>query len=128
MSTETADPRFADIDAWPIARAAEAMWEGQMAAVTAVQRALPQITHAAEAAAERLSGSGRIIYAGAGTSGRIAVQDGAELGPTFGWPAERLVFAMAGGERALLNSVEGAEDDAADGAAQMAAQLARTTS
>ena len=52
--------------------------------------------------------------------GRIAVQDGAELGPTFGWPRERLVFAMAGGEAALLNSVEGAEDDAADGAAQMA--------
>ena len=119
MSTETADPRFADLDAWPTARAVEAMWEGQMDAVAAVRRALPQITHAAEAAAERLSGSGRLIYAGAGTSGRIAVQDGAELGPTFGWPAERLVFAMAGGEAALISSVEGAEDDAADGAAQM---------
>ncbi len=121
MSTETADPRFADLDAWPTARAVEAMWEGQMDAVAAVRRALPQITHAAEAAAERLSGPGRLIYAGAGTSGRIAVQDGAELGPTFGWPAARLLFAMAGGERALINSVEGAEDDAADGAAQMAA-------
>jgi N-acetylmuramic acid 6-phosphate etherase len=120
MSTETADPRFADLDAWPTARAVEAMWEGQAAAIEAVKRALPQITLAAEAAAERLSGNGRLIYAGAGTSGRIAVQDGAELGPTFGWPAARLVFAMAGGEAALLNSVEGAEDDAADGAAQMA--------
>jgi N-acetylmuramic acid 6-phosphate etherase len=96
------------------------MWEGQLEAVAAVRRALPQITHAADAAAERLGGSGRLIYAGAGTSGRIAVQDGAELGPTFGWPAVQLVFAMAGGEAALLNSVEGAEDDAADGAAQMA--------
>jgi N-acetylmuramic acid 6-phosphate etherase len=96
------------------------MWEGQMEAVAAVRRALPQITHAAAAAAERLGGSGRLIYAGAGTSGRIAVQDGAELGPTFGWPGDRLVFAMAGGEAALLNSVEGAEDDAADGAARMA--------
>ena len=120
MSTESADPRFADLDAWPTARAVEAMWEGQAEAIEAMRRALPQITHAAEAAAERLSGTGRLIYAGAGTSGRIAVQDGAELGPTFGWPAERLVFAMAGGEAALLNSVEGAEDDSADGAAQMA--------
>jgi N-acetylmuramic acid 6-phosphate etherase len=120
MSTETADPRFADLDAWPTARAVEAMWEGQLSAVEAVRRALPQITLAANAAAERLGGNGRLIYAGAGTSGRIAVQDGAELGPTFGWPSERLVFAMAGGEVALINSVEGAEDDATDGAAQMA--------
>jgi N-acetylmuramic acid 6-phosphate etherase len=119
MSTETVDPRFADLDAWPTARAVEAMWEGQAAAIEAVRRALPQITDAAEAAAARLGGNGRLVYAGAGTSGRIAVQDGAELGPTFGWPAERIVFAMAGGEAALLNSVEGAEDDAADGAAQM---------
>jgi N-acetylmuramic acid 6-phosphate etherase len=120
MSTETVDPQFADLDAWPTSRAVEAMWEGQMEALAAVQRALPQITLAAEAAAARLSGKGRLIYAGAGTSGRIAVQDGAELGPTFGWPAERLVFAMAGGDAALLSSVEGAEDDAADGAARMA--------
>jgi N-acetylmuramic acid 6-phosphate etherase len=119
MSTESADPRFADLDAWPLASAVEAMWEGQMAAIAAVQRALPQITLAADAAAARLSGSGRLIYAGAGTSGRIAVQDGAELGPTFGWPGDRLVFAMAGGEAALLTSVEGAEDDADDGAEQM---------
>ena len=120
MSTESADPRFSDLDAWPVVRAVEAMWEGQMEAIAAVQRALPQITQAAEAAAARLGDAGRIVYAGAGTSGRIAVQDGAELGPTFGWPAERLLFAMAGGEVALINSVEGAEDDAADGAARMA--------
>ena len=120
MSTESADPRFADLDAWPLAGAVEAMWEGQMAALAAVQRALPQITGAAAAASDRLGGAGRLIYAGAGTSGRIAVQDGAELGPTFGWPKERLVFAMAGGEKALISSVEDAEDDAADGAARMA--------
>ena len=120
MSTESADPRFADLDAWQTLSAVEAMWEGQMAAVAAVQAALPQITLAAEAAAARLGDNGRLIYVGAGTSGRIAVQDGAELGPTFGWPSERLLFAMAGGEAALINSVEGAEDDAGDGAAQMA--------
>jgi N-acetylmuramic acid 6-phosphate etherase len=120
MSTESSDPRFADLDAWPLERAVDAMWEGQLEAIKAVERALPQISLAAEAAAERLSGTGRLVYAGAGTSGRIAVQDGAELGPTFGWPSDRLVFAMAGGEAALLNSVEGAEDDIEDGAAQIA--------
>jgi N-acetylmuramic acid 6-phosphate etherase len=70
------------------------------------------IAVAAEAAAARLSRSGRLIYAGAGTSGRIAVQDGVELEPTYGWPHERLLFVMAGGSIALTESVEGAEDDA----------------
>ena len=51
-----------------------------------------------------------LIYAGAGTSGRLAVQDGAELMPTFSWPPERLVLLIAGGEEALLHAVEGAED------------------
>ena len=54
---------------------------------------------------------GRLVYAGAGTSGRLAVQDGVELSPTYNWPAERLVFLIAGGTGALLRSVEGAEDD-----------------
>lgn len=119
MSTEDVDPRYVDLDAWPLAKAMEAMWDGQVAAVAAVEKALPQITAATEAAAGRLSGAGRLVYAGAGTSGRVAVQDGTELGPTFDWPVERLVYAMAGGEAALLHSIEGAEDDTADGAAQM---------
>src|SRR5262249_32766928 len=58
---------------------------------------------------------GRLIYAGAGTSGRLAVQDGAELVPTFGWPKDRLVLLLAGGELALLHAVEGAEDDTDQG-------------
>lgn len=119
MSTEDFDPRYVDLDAWPLARAIEAMWDGQMAALRATGNALPQIADATEAAADRLHGSGRLVYAGAGTSGRVAVQDGTELGPTFNWPAERLVYAMAGGEAALLHSIEGAEDDTAEGAAQM---------
>jgi N-acetylmuramic acid 6-phosphate etherase len=90
-----------------------------MAAVAAVRAALPHITAATEAAAERLTNSGRLIYAGAGTSGRVAVQDGTELGPTFNWPPERLLYVLAGGGDAILNSVEGAEDDAVEGAQQM---------
>jgi N-acetylmuramic acid 6-phosphate etherase len=119
MSTEAVDPRFVDLDAWPLHQAMEAMWDGQLEAVTAVHAALPQITAATVAAAIRLRTVGRLIYVGAGTSGRVAVQDGAELGPTFSWPQERVVYVMAGGNGALLKSVEGAEDDAVDGAAQM---------
>ena len=52
-----------------------------------------------------------LIYAGAGTSGRLAVQDGAELMPTFSWPPDRLLLLMAGGEEAMVRSVEGAEDE-----------------
>lgn len=119
MATEDVDPRFTELDAWPFASAVEAMWDGQASAVAAVRAALPSITAAAEAAAAVLGESGRLVYVGAGTSGRVAVQDGAELPPTFDWPLERIVFAMAGGPGALLASVEGAEDDAADGERRM---------
>src|SRR3954462_5368698 len=83
MATEEVDPRFADLDAWSLTSAMEAMWEGQLAAVAAVGGALPAITAAATAATEALGDRGRLIYIGAGTSGRVAVQDGAELTPTF---------------------------------------------
>ena len=58
-----------------------------------------------------LNTKGRLIYVGAGTSGRIGVQDGVELFPTFNWPKRRLGFIIAGGNKAILNSVENAEDD-----------------
>jgi N-acetylmuramic acid 6-phosphate etherase len=119
MATEEVDPRFADLDAWPTTWAMEAMWEGQLAAIAAVGRALPAITEATNAATEALGDHGRLIYVGAGTSGRVAVQDGAELTPTFAWPQERVKFVMAGGENALLASVEGAEDDVADAVRQI---------
>jgi N-acetylmuramic acid 6-phosphate etherase len=119
MATEEVDPRFADLDAWPMTWAMEAMWEGQLAAIAAVGRALPAITEATNAATEALGDQGRLIYVGAGTSGRVAVQDGAELTPTFAWPQERVKFVMAGGENAFLASVEGAEDDVADAVRQI---------
>lgn len=121
MSTETLDPRYADIDRWPIETAVSAMLEGQMAAIAALKGQEPAIAAAAEAAASRLRAGGRLVYAGAGTSGRIAVQDGVELGPTFGWPSARLVYLMAGGPGAFLQAVEGAEDDADAARAEIAA-------
>ena len=114
MATEEVDPRFADLDGWSLASAMEAMWEGQLAAVAAIGHALPAITAATELAKDALRDRGRIVYVGAGTSGRVAVQDGAELTPTFAWPRERVHFIVAGGDSALATSVEGAEDDIDD--------------
>lgn len=109
--TEGASIRHSGIDQWSTLDAVTAMYEGQLAAVASLQNALESIAGAAEHAAERLSGGGRLVYVGAGTSGRLAVLDGVELGPTFGWPLERLRFCLAGGLGALTESAEGAEDD-----------------
>lgn len=111
METERANPRFADIDLWDSADILDCMIEAQFAAVGAVRAARHAIEEAAHAMEARLAHRGRLIYTGAGTSGRLAVQDGAELAPTFGWPEERLLLLIAGGQEALWRSVEGAEDD-----------------
>jgi N-acetylmuramic acid 6-phosphate etherase len=121
-STESVNPRFASIDSWPTDEAVEAMLEGQLSAVAALKSQVNAIARASEAAAERLLDTGRLVYVGAGTSGRIAVQDGVELTPTFNWPESRLVFAVAGGPQALMVSVEGAEDDGPAGARQLQEQ------
>jgi len=111
MDTEQASPRYADIDLWAPSEVLDAMIEGQMAAVAAVRAALPAIERAALATEARLREGGKLIYVGAGTSGRLAVQDGAELIPTFNWPKDRLLLLMAGGKDALLRSAENAEDE-----------------
>jgi N-acetylmuramic acid 6-phosphate etherase len=109
-ATEAHSARHDNLDAWDVPTILAALWEGQLAAVAALAPALPALGRAVEAAAERLAAGGRLTYAGAGTSGRIAVQDAVELMPTFDWPEDRLVLLMAGGEAALLRSVENAED------------------
>jgi N-acetylmuramic acid 6-phosphate etherase len=119
METERLSPRYTDIDAWNPADILEAMIEGQFAAVAAVRAARPAIERAAHVMEERLKAGGRLVYAGAGTSGRLAAQDGAELLPTFGWPEDRLLLFIAGGHRALLHAVEGAEDETGQAAALM---------
>jgi N-acetylmuramic acid 6-phosphate etherase len=111
IETERLSPRYSGIDIWEPSDVLDAMIEGQFAAVAAVRAARPAIERAALAMEARLEDEGRLIYAGAGTSGRLAVQDGAELMPTFSWPAERLVLLIAGGQEALLQAVEGAEDE-----------------
>ncbi len=100
----------------------EAMHAADEAAVAAVGRALGEIAAVVEAVAERMRGGdgragGRLVYVGAGTSGRLGVLDAAECGPTFGVPAEMVQGVIAGGDRALRVAVEGAEDDFDGGAA-----------
>ena len=119
MQTERPSPRFTDIDLWEPSDVLEAMIGGQFAAVAAVRAALPEIERAGLGIEDRLKGSGRLVYAGAGTSGRLAVQDGAELMPTFSWPRDRLLLLIAGGEEAMVRAVEGAEDEMEQAAAQV---------
>jgi N-acetylmuramic acid 6-phosphate etherase len=116
MDTERRLERYRAADQWPTEEALGAMLESQLGALCAVRQALPALGTAVRAAADRLRpGDGRLVYVGAGASGRLAVQDGVELWPTFGWPHERLLYLIAGGEEALVRSREGAEDDAAAG-------------
>ena len=117
-STESASRRYTYIEVWSTEELVYGIIEGQLSAVAAIQAAAGPIIGAIDAATERLRDGGRLIYVGAGTSGRIATQDAAELPPTFNWPYERAIPVMAGGDAALVRAVEGAEDDA--GAARRA--------
>src|SRR5712692_11393244 len=120
MRTEEINPRYVELDSWSVPDMIAAMYEEQVAAAAAVRGALGAIAAAVKDAVPALQRGGRIVYAGAGTSGRIGVQDGTELPPTYDWPADRLVFAMAGGLGALVRSAEQAEDNEAAGAQAMA--------
>jgi len=87
----------------------------------AVRRELPKIARAANAIVKSLAAGGRLIYVGAGTSGRLAVLDAAECPPTFGTPARTVEAILAGGVRAFRHAAEGAEDSSANGARDLAA-------
>jgi len=107
----TSEPRYSGIDTWDPSDVLDAMIDGQFSAVAAVRAARGAIERAALAIEAQLRDGGRLVYAGAGTSGRLAVQDGAELMPTFSWPNDRLLLFIAGGDAALLRAKEGAEDE-----------------
>lgn len=110
LSTEGVDSAFADLDTLPTAGVLAALVAGQRRAIEAVAAALPDLEWAADGIAGRLADGGRLVYAGAGTSGRLGYLDAAELLPTFGF--DRTVVLLAGGEEAMARSQEGAEDDA----------------
>ncbi len=125
QTTESIPDASRWLDALDNDAAMAVMVDDQTAAIAAVKADLGNITAAAIAAYDRLKNglSGRLFYAGAGTSIRIGVQDGVELTPTFGWPEDRIGFLIAGGNNALLRSVENAEDD--DAAALIAVENAQ---
>ena len=125
-TTETIDPRNVGLDTWSDERILDAMIDGQRRAVAAVERARPALAAAAAAVAARVARAGRIVYAGAGSSGVIAALDGIELLGTFGWPEDRVAFVLASGER--LAPITGGEEDDEAAARDAIAALALTPS
>ncbi len=104
------------IDTWDDARILSALLDGQERAIAAVRAVGPKIAEASTILAARLSAGGRLIYAGAGASIRIAVQDGSELPATFGFPEDRIAYLIAGGREAMFETLGLAEDDVQAGA------------
>lgn len=115
LGTEQPNPRTADIDRLDTLQVLELLNDEDQLVAPAVRRALAAIGRAVDVALERWRRGGRVVLFGAGTSGRLAMLDAAELGPTFDVPAERYVARLAGGAGAFTRAVEGAEDDRAAG-------------
>lgn len=121
LATEGVDERSVALDRLSIAELVGLINERDAGISMAVRAALPSITSAIEATSERMLRGGRLIYVGAGTSGRLGVLDASEIPPTFGTPPDLVVGVIAGGPAALVSAVEAVEDDADAGAADLAA-------
>lgn len=116
LNTETPSAKHTELDLYPVEQLVDAFAEDQQQAVAAVRAAVAQIAAAVAAAVPRIEAGGRLVYVGAGTSGRLGLLDSVELYPTFSWPKERAVALLAGGRRAVYEAVEGAEDSGEQGA------------
>jgi N-acetylmuramic acid 6-phosphate etherase len=121
LKTETPNTEHAHLDQYPTGQLVETLVDDQLTAIEAVRAAAPQIAAAVDAAVPRMQTGGRLLYVGAGTSGRLGVLDSVELYPTFSWPKERAVALLAGGVDAMFVAVEGAEDDLEQGGADLRA-------
>jgi N-acetylmuramic acid 6-phosphate etherase len=110
-----------DLDLWGTAKLVELINREDASVADAVRTAAPALAGAIDAIVERLRRGGRLIYVGAGSSGRLAAVDAAECGPTFGVPLDQVVAVVAGGVAALAVAQEAAEDDAEAGADDLAA-------
>ncbi|MGI4846103.1 MAG: N-acetylmuramic acid 6-phosphate etherase [Janthinobacterium lividum] len=119
LKTETPAQDHASLDQYPTVELVNVLVDDQLNAVNAVRAAAPRIAAAVTAALPRVEAGGRLIYVGAGTSGRLGLLDSVELYPTFSWPHERAVALLAGGQDAMFVAVEGAEDDFEQGAADL---------
>ncbi|WP_328413316.1 N-acetylmuramic acid 6-phosphate etherase [Streptomyces violaceus] len=110
LTTEAFRPELADIDRLPTLDIARLMNGEDATVAAAVAARLPQIAAAIDAVAERMARGGRLVYAGAGTAGRLGILDASECPPTFNTDPSRVVGLIAGGPEAVVTSVEGAED------------------
>lgn len=119
LNTETPSRAHAALDLYPTAKLVSVFVDDQLGAVQAVHAAGPRIAAAVAAALPRIEAGGRLVYVGAGTSGRLGVLDSVELYPTFSWPHGRAVALLAGGNDAMFVAVEGAEDDHDQGRADL---------
>src|SRR5580704_6585260 len=119
-ATELRNPRTRGIDAKSTTEILRAIHREDASVAKAVSTALPAIGRAVDAIAGALQRGGRLFYIGAGTSGRLAALDAAEIPPTFGTPPRIVQAVIAGGRRALTHAVEGAEDNRAQGAKDLA--------
>ncbi|MFN7696156.1 MAG: N-acetylmuramic acid 6-phosphate etherase [Burkholderiales bacterium] len=119
LNTEKPSTQHPELDCYGFEALVRAFADDQLNAVRAVQNAAPAIAKAVELALPRIEAGGRLLYLGAGTSGRLGLLDSVELLPTFSWPSERAVARLAGGEQAMFVAVEGAEDDGPQGAADL---------
>lgn len=108
--TESISDKYQKLDAWPLEESLEAIIESNQNAVKAVRNALHEMTQATKGIEKQLAKGGRLVYLGAGTSGRLAMQDAVELAPTFGF--DDYLVLMAGGDNATGKAQEEAEDDA----------------
>lgn len=115
-NTEAQSLEHTELDLYPSLTLVQALAADQEHAIAAVQAAAPTLAQAVEAALPRIEAGGRLVYVGAGTSGRLGLLDSVELNPTFSWPPERALALIAGGRSALFEAVEGAEDDREQGA------------
>ncbi|MBB5911898.1 N-acetylmuramic acid 6-phosphate etherase [Nocardia transvalensis] len=121
LATETPNPRTTTLDIMPVDLLLRTMNDEDSHVATAVAQAIPEIGQAVATIVAARSHGGRLIYAGAGTSGRLGVLDAAECPPTFGTDPGEVVGIIAGGGRALTAAVEGAEDDSTAAAGDLAA-------
>jgi N-acetylmuramic acid 6-phosphate etherase len=121
LTTEAVNPASARIDELDAAGIVAVMNAEDAEVAAAVARESAAIAHAIEIIAERFRAGGRLVYIGAGTSGRLGVLDASECPPTFGTPPEMVVGLIAGGPQALTRAVEGAEDSRELAASDLAA-------
>lgn len=119
MSTERRNPRSVDIDLFPTERILRIINEEDALVAQVVSAAVPQVARVVDCAADVIRRGGRVIYVGAGTSGRIAALDAAECPSTFGTPPQWFQAVVAGGAKALAQAMEDAEDNVDRGAADL---------